>query len=277
MATLYWRGTVDGDIGDKNNYVTAAGATPGSNPANDDTLIFDYGSVDVDAGLTSGLTGITLIGTPGYTGRIGPSSPLSIALDDLRWQDSGSLNITGDITAGKVRCRRGSSFVYAGGTATTLYIEGTSYLIEAAAVVTTGRYVSSNGSDLNNGTGYTTCEVIGGTHVSRRAGKFVVRDGGRVKAGVGCSLSAGTEVTNGAMINYASGETISGVVNVLPGGMFDASDSESFTFSGTLNQWPNASVDLFTSGGEVTPSTLNYIGLGKSVASFSNQSTGVVQ
>jgi hypothetical protein len=268
MAVLYWRGTVDGDIGNVNNYVTAAGATPGSAPVNNDTLIFDKGSVDVDAGLTSALTGIILRGTSGYSGRIGPSTALSIACASVDWKYSGSLNLTGNITTGKVRCRPGSSFLYQGGTATNLFIDRTPYQIGGSAVVTNLRTFRSDGSDLNNGTQYTLCVVDSGTHVTRRRGVFDLRNGSMLKVKAEGELDDGTIVGHNSTIEYTSLEDIASgdTVEVSSTGKFDASSCPiAFTYDGELAYWPGSKINLVTVGGEVTPGTVTEYGAGDSL------------
>lgn len=267
--TLEWRGTTNGNFGTAANWIDqSTGTAAASAPANGDTLIFNKGDVDVDAGLTSGLTGIILVGTSGYTGTIAPGSLLSVACASVRWQSGSTLNLTGNITAGKIRCKTGSSFHYGGGTATTLYIEHTDYLIAAGAVVTTGRARRSNGSDLNNGTGFTLFEISGGSHASRRAGKFIVKDGGTLKAKPECSLSTGTEVVGRSMIEYTSIKTVSGEVIVGPEASFNAAGASSFTWSGTLSYWSGAKINLDTAGGTVTPSTVTKYGLGDEVGGY---------
>jgi len=268
MAVLYWRGTVDGDIGNVNNYVTAAGATPGSAPVNNDTLIFDKGSVDVDAGLTSALTGIILRGTSGYSGRIGPSTALSIACASVDWKYSGSLNLTGNITTGKVRCRPGSSFLYQGGTATNLFIDRTPYQIGGSAVVTNLRTFRSDGSDLNNGTQYTLCAVDSGTHVTRRRGVFDLRNGSMLKVKAEGELDDETIVGHNSTIEYTSLEDIASgdTVEVSSTGKFDASSCPiAFTYDGELAYWPGSKINLVTVGGEVTPGTVTEYGAGDSL------------
>ena len=265
MPTLYWRGTTDGDFSDANNWVTAAGATPGAAPAGGDTLIFDSGNVDVDAGLTTGLTGVTLRGTAGYTGRIGPTSPLDIACTSLHWKGAGSLNLTGNIATGKVMCRTGSSFMYQGGTATLLYIDRTSYSIGSSAVVTTLRTYRSNGSDLNNATGYTLFEMDGGIHTSRRLGVFKLDGSATLKAKAECQLDDGTRVGYGSTIEYSSSEEVStgDTVEVTSTGKFNAASSPvQFSWDGTLAYWPGASINLETAAGEVTPNATTTYGYG---------------
>ena len=257
MATKYWVGGTNGNFGTATNWLG------GVAPVNSDTVIFDRGSVDVDAGHTTGLTGITMIGTSGYTGRIGVGTPLSIALASLQWKNSGSLSLTGNITAGKVRCRTGSFFNYAGGTATSLFIDRTQYAIGGSAVVTRGRAYRSNGSDLNNGTAFTRWEMDGGNHTSHRKGVFVLRNSATLKAKSDCELDDGTFIGNNSVIEYTSEKTIASgdTVEVSSTGMFTAASAPTqFTWDGVLATWPGASINLITASGAVTPGTYTRYG-----------------
>lgn len=266
MANFFWRGTVNGNFGTKENWVDDADATPGAGPINSSVCIFDQGNVDVDAGLTSGITGVTITGTTGYTGRIGPTAPLSIALTSLRWLNSSSLNLTGNITSGFIRCRTGAVFNYAGGTATLLYIEATDYAL--VGDVTTLRTYQSQGSDLQTSTDFTLLEMYGGTHTARRDGLFIVNGGATLKAKDGCILNTGTTVHRRSRLDYLSSEEISGTVTVWPDAIFDAGGSNTFTWSGELEQWAGAIVNLSTAGGTVVPSTVTQFGFGDDVGGF---------
>jgi hypothetical protein len=265
--TLYWRGTVNGSFTTLGNWITAAGATPGTALANGDTYIFDWGANDVTADLTTGFTGVTMIGTPGFSGRIAPGSTLSIASTAVRWTASGELNLTGNITAARIRCRRGSMFNYGGGTATDMFIEQSDYVIAAAAVITNARFNLSNGSDLANATAYTQCEINGGKHVTHRKGKFIVNNSASLSAKTGSELDDGTTVHSNSMLVYLSAEEVASgdVVTVWPGGVFDASGNQSFTWAGELAVWPGALVNLNTASGKVVPATETTYGLSDDV------------
>lgn len=71
MATRYWSPTADGNFQTAANWLDAAGAPSGAAPANSDTLIFNQGSIDVNAGLTNSLTGLIIVVLSQYTGSIG--------------------------------------------------------------------------------------------------------------------------------------------------------------------------------------------------------------
>jgi len=263
MPTLYWRGTVDGDFGDVNNYVDSTGATPAAAPVNNDTIIYNQGSVDVDAGLTTGLTGLALIGTTGYTGRIGPSSPLVATYTSVQWKGSGSLNLSGNITAGKIKCRSGANFNYVSGTATSLFIDRTPYSLGGSAVVTTGRVYRSVGSDLNNATKFTLFEIDGGTHTSHRKGVFKLYNSAVLKAKSEAVLDDGTFIGNDCVCEYTSEETVASgdTVEVSSTGKFTAASSPTaFTYDGVLAYWPGASINLVTASGEVAPATTTRYG-----------------
>lgn len=269
MAALSWRGSTDGDFSDANNWVvTSTGSTPGSPPANSDTLTFDYGLRDVDDGLTTGLTGITLVKTPGYTGRIAPGDHLSIATASVRADGVGVLNLSGNMTAGNIRMP-GGSFSYGGGTATNLFIERMDASIAAAAVVTNIRCFRAQISDLNNGTGYTTAKIVDSVFRSKRAGKFLLKGSSTLEAGVACALSDESEVDVGSKLFYKSAETIAGSVEVHPHAIFDVSGNPGFTWGGSLIRWSDSVINLDAANGTVTPSTVVQYGL-------SQQSSGPV-
>lgn len=267
MATLHWVGSTDGDFSDQDNWRDPDGSAASGVPANSDTLIFDYGSVDVDAGLTTGLTGVTLIGTSGYTGRIAPGSSLSIACASVIWKGAGELRLAGNITAGKIRCRTGSPFYYASGTATLLFIDQTNYSIAAAAVVTTMRTYASFGSDLTNATKFTLVELDGGQHDTKRQGTFNVTNGARLRVLKGGSFEDGTEIGSNSVCEYLSAEDVAGgdTVVVRRAGTLDATGSSGFTWSGVLEVAPGAIVNLNTASGAVTPSTYTEYGLDEGV------------
>ena len=263
MADFFWRGTLDNDITKKENYVTSAGATPASDPANGDKLIFNKGNVDVDGGASS-LTNMDIVATTGYTGRFGASSAVGIGINTIRWDGGGSVNIDGDITDGKIRCAPGRFFNYEGGTATDLLVVSTPYTIKG--VVTNGKSIGgARGSDTNNATGYTSFVIEGGgQHVTRRSGVFEVagRSMLTVERQGSLASSSATVVHNGSMMYYNSPADITGEVEVRPRARFDASSSPGFGFgSGTLTRYQSSFINLFTADGEVTPGTENVTGL----------------
>lgn len=264
MATLHWVGSTDGNFGTQANWRDPDGSAASAAPSNNDTFVFDTGSVDVDAGLTTGLTGCTIKMTKGYKGRIAPNSALSIALVSLQVVDGSELNLTGNITSGTVRCATGNSFNYTGGTATTLNIINTPYTIQAAAVVTNFRTKNSTGADLNNATGYTTCKHLGGEHRTRRSGLFELGDGAMLRVmGAGSFANGTNKISGRSKVSYESGEDIgaSVIVEVEPRSELDIGLSDSFTWSGTLRRWEDAMVNLYASAGLVTPSTVELIGV----------------
>ena len=272
MPALSWRGGTpanEGNFGVKENWVvTSTGITPASAPASSDTLTFDSGNIDVDDGLTTGLTGVTIVRTKGYTGRIAPASYLGIAVSSLRLDGSGVTNLSGDITAGSVRTPSGS-FGYGGGTATSLTIESTPFAFAGAAIVTAANIMHSQGSDLNNATGYTTLNLVNSTLRSKRAGKFILKEGSTLYANTGCDLSTGTQVNGRSRLFFRSAETVAGTVEILPYSTLDVSGSAGFVWSGTLIRWTDANINLDAANGTVVPSTVTAIG-------FSQQSPGFI-
>jgi len=257
MGTKYWTGGAgDGNFGTAGNWLTSTA------PVDGDTVVFDRGNEDVTAGLTTGHTssGLTLIGTSKYKGRIAPgANSLNAKWNSVRW-GAGSINISGNITAGKFEPRPGSTVAYASGTAALLFIKHTIFSVEAAAIVTAARAMASQITDLYNGTGYTLMELAGGSKLnSARGGLIVVKSGCTAKVTGSGVLADGTEIRELGYINYLSDATIPGDIDIEPNGFLDARDNaHAFTFSaGELNLWPGARYDLNTRAGPVSP-TLNH-------------------
>ena len=258
MAIKTWTGGAgDGNIGTGGNWLG------GVAPVDGDTMVFDRGAEDVTAGLTTGFTstGMTLIGTSKYKGRIAPGSgSLNAKWNSVRWA-AGSINISGNITLGKFEPRPGSSIAYASGTATSLFFKRAEAItIEAAAIVTSARAWASKITDLYNATAYTLMELAGGSTLnSARGGKIVAKSGCSAKVTGAGVLSDETEIREGGYINYLSSAAIPGDIIIEPRGFLDARENATaFTFSvGELKLWPDARYDLNTSAGPVSP-TLNH-------------------
>lgn len=261
MATLIWTGATNGNFTTAGNFLDASTlTTPGSPPANSDTVIFDRGVVDVDAGLTAALTGIVLIGTQGYKGRVGPTAALQIACASIRW-DSGWLNLHGAITVGNIKTRRGTVFTYTSGTATNVYTEG-DVSIEAAAVVTNIRSERGMVTALANGTGFTKADMRNGAQLhSRRSGTFLVGQGGRVRLYDAAAMSTGTIIEMGGTIIDGSSADAAGTVEVYPTGTLDLSLANDAKTIPTLARWPRANVNLYTLAGAATVTSLVQYGL----------------
>jgi hypothetical protein len=258
MATVTWTGAaLDGDLGTNGNYLG------GTAPSNSDTVVFDRGSENVTAGLTSGLTGLTIIGTRGYTGVIAPGSYLNAAYTEIRWA-AGSANFSGNITNARFSPRADSVIGYGTGTLATGYAESCNLSIAAAAVVTNLRTLGVILDDLYNGTAYTLLELGPGSRAkTKRGGKIIAHAAASVDVLGAGVLSTGSVFRSRSVGRYLSSAAISGTVDVESGGVFDAKDNaNAFTFgSGTLNVWPGARYDLNTRAGLVSPGTLNSYGL----------------
>jgi hypothetical protein len=266
MPTLEWRGGGSTTaFSDKTNWIdSSTGGTPASAPANGDTFIFNQGAYDVP-GATTGLTGVTIIGTPGYSGRIGTTTALDIAVASLDW-DAGALNLAGNITAASVHCRTGV-FSHSAGTIASIYLEDTEYDFAADSEVTALRAFMSNGSDQYNATGYTTFEQTFGSHVSRRSAAPKI-DNGKYEVGRKGTLLDGTDVRGEqGLILYASSEDIASGQEVIvrPYASFSARPSAGFAWDGELTEWNKANVNLITAAGEVDPSTHNTYGRSQGV------------
>jgi hypothetical protein len=93
MATAVWQ-DASADWDDTDNWSGGAGA--GGVPANNDTVIIASGTQDITTNLTTGLTGITLKISSGYTGKIGTSSTwLDIDGGTFDFNSGGDVYATG--------------------------------------------------------------------------------------------------------------------------------------------------------------------------------------
>ena len=266
MAVLEWRGGTSSVFSDKTNWIDqSTGATPANAPANNDTLVFNWGSVSV-SGATTGLTGVTIICTQDYSGTVGLGNPLNIGVASVSWRNGPSLNLAGAITTGSVRCRTGA-FTHNTGAITAIYIERTNYAFGPASVVTRVRAKDSNGSDENNATGYTAAVFEGGSHSTRRSIVADVSGGATLRVMTQGSLGDGTIVSGRGRLLYASGEDVGAAVDVevRPGATFDAGASAGFAWPGTLIRWAGAKINLDTPGGKVVPNTVTEFGFGEDI------------
>lgn len=254
MATLIWTGASSGNFGTAGNWIVeSTGLTPGSPPANSDVLKFDRGIVDVDAGLSTGLTGVTIIGTPGYAGRIAPGSSLSIACASLRWQ-AGDLNLGGNITFGIVACRAGSKFNYASGTADDLFIKCDAS-IAASAVVTELRAMGSYTIDDIAGTAYTLAKLTKGARLkSYRGGVLDIGQSCRATLYAAAPCGTGSNIRSFGLLDYRSAADFAGTVDVEPDGYLDLGNSNKAITIPTLNRWEGSRVNLYTQNGLATVS-----------------------
>lgn len=256
MPTLEWRGGGSTSaFNDKTNWIDqSTGATPTAAPANNDTLIFNQGSVNVP-GATTGLTGITMIGTPGFSGTNGATTALDIDLASLDW-DAGPLNLAGDITQGSVCCKSGA-FSHSNGTVTDIYLENTDYNFASDSVVTALRAEGCNGSDEHNATGYTDIEIARGRHTTRRSAAPKLDASAKFKVAKKGELLDGTDIGGVSTLVYESSEDIALGVEVIvrPYSTFSARPSAGFAWPGELTEWKNAVVDLMTAAGAVVPAT----------------------
>lgn len=158
MATRTWSGSADGTT-----FTTAGNWTPVGAPSNDDTLIINAGS-DAIAGAATGLTGITLRVTEGFTGTIGSTGTYLDLDGPLLEFASGGLQayITGTWT--DVRVSGGSnspSFLDLKGNASTAIttlncnrLSGTVTLNSSATCTTITQTGTPNGTvDVKSGVG----------------------------------------------------------------------------------------------------------------------------
>ena len=270
MATLIWTGVTDGDFSKAANFIDeSTGVAPASPPANSDTIKFDRGAVDVDAGLTTGLTGLTIIGTRNYAGRIAPGGALSATFTLVRWS-AGYLSLTGNITTGNIACRRGEKFNYAGGTATDLWLGCDATL---TGVVTNLRGKGSYVVDDADATAYTLAHLTGGMRLySKRGGVYDVGAGCVVETLTDAQLGDESYIRSGGRIKVKSNADTVDAVEVEPNGTLDLSECPKAITIGTLRRWEGANVNLFTQAGAATVSSevvygLSYGGMATSAGS----------
>lgn len=272
MATLIWTGAVNGNFGTAGNYIDASTLTaPGSGPANSDTIVYDRGAVDVDAGLTTSRTGLTLIGTDGYKGRIAPASALDATFTLVRWS-AGYISLTGNMTMGKIKCRTGTKFNYTGGTATDIVAE-CNVSIAAAAVATNVRVNGRHNVDIGaNGTGMTLCQATGGARIiSSRTGKYVVDTGSRVELRDAAVISTGSLIRRGGVLVDASSANTAGTLEVEAAGVYDPSKANAAKTITSLLRWPDAVVGLYSLAGELTVSAETVYGLSTASGNYANE------
>jgi len=267
MATLIWtNATADGDFTTPGNWIdTSTGSPYGSALANSDTCIFDRGAEDVTAGLTTGLTGITLIGTDGYKGSIAPGSVLSIACANIRW-GAGSINQTGSVTGSTVIANRPGTVVNInGGTHANLIGQMADINVAAAAVVTNGRFTNSNVVLLDNATDMTICQVRGPRSVIKcyRDAVYNVGEHAVVHSLQGSDIKSGSVIEAYGKILHTAGTDITDIL-IHNNGELDARQSgQTFTLT-TLNRYPGGRALLDTKAGTVVPGTENIYGISDS-------------
>lgn len=253
-STLIWTGAIDGDFAKAGNYIDqSTGTAPGSPPDDGDTLIYDRGSVDVDTGLTTGKTGLIVIGTDGYKGRIAPGSgdALSATFASIRW-GAGYLSLTGNITDAAIECRAGAKFHYAGGTATDLFFKCDA-TIAAAAVVTNirarGRYMIDA---LHNGTGFALAILKGGARLhTKRSGLFDIHAGSTVETLDAAAISTNSVIRTGGRLFDRSSANVPGNLQVEDNGIYDPTQANTTKSINQLIVWENARYNLFTKAGPV--------------------------
>ena len=272
MATMIWTGAVNGNFGTAGNYIDASTLTaPGAGPANGDTIIYDRGAVDVDAGLVTSRTALTLIGTPGYKGRIAPGSQLDATFTLVRWS-AGSISLTGAITTGRFHCRSGTKFNYTGGTATDLVVECAASIL-AAAVVTSLRANGRHNIDIAaNGTGLTLCQATGGAQViSSRTGKYDIDAASMVELRDAAAISTASLIRRGGLLRDNASPNTAGTLEIEAGGVYDPSRSNAAKTITSLLRWPGAVVGLYTQAGEITVSAETVYGISTASGSYASE------
>lgn len=256
--SIRWVGNVGtlGDFTALTNWIDlSTGIAPIAAPANDDTLIFDRGSVDVSVNNTGSLTGLIVVGTQGYGGRV-VLDQTSFA--SIRW-DSGQLEADGNVTAAIVRCRRATKFVHSGGTFTAGTVVDSDSTFQSDSVVTTLRCSGPGMTDIApNATDITALDVEEGHIVQlRRDAPIQATSGATVVVVELAEIKTGTVVDSGALIDDRSTTNVPGSITVKGRGRYTLQRCPVVKTLNTLNEWPRAKVELDTLAGTVAPSTHN--------------------
>lgn len=270
VAAIRWtNATGDGDFSVLGNWIDlATGAVPVSAFGNGDTWIFDRGeSVPSSNNTGRSQTGILVVTTPEFAGSLvlGTTSFASIR------HDAGNLTLTGTITKGDIRCRRGTKFTYVSGTATDLYTEAD---CDISGVVTNGRHEKNyKVVYAASGTGLTICEVEDGCEVtSLRSGVFNIQSGSMLHLKAAATLSDLSEIGNRGRLRYESTADIPGIVRAKPKSVLDFSPCPVVPAFATLHRWPGADIRLDTRAGRIAPSAEVAYGLEVGTAGFEGAS-----
>jgi len=260
MATLYWVGGVDGDPTNVNNWVTAAGATPGSAPVNSDTIIFDRGNVDCNGDI-GGLTGLTVIGTRGYTGELGHDTAFNGDIADLRWRAHGA-TFGGAITRAEVEAGGPVNFAESSAhTVAELITIDTEVYINSNITVTTCRQSGGLVQADDDGTGFTLYTQASGKLITKRDAKIIAGGTAIFKNGaVWLDLS---EVLSGGKLDYRSGVDIGSghEIEVRPRGTLTFEHSSSTFNAREVNVWRDAIFNKRTQAGDATVTLDEYGGI----------------
>jgi len=233
------------------------GAAPANVPGNSDTVIFDSGADSPNSGNTGlSLTGLNVTVTPNCTQDIviGTTSFGSVR------HDGGNITLTGDITSGKFRCRRGTKFTHVSGTQTLMYAEA-DVTIQGGAVLTTGRVKGRYHVDIAaNATAITGLHLKNGAMATTyRSGLFEVGRGATVRTLGAATIATGSVVHESGRIQHTTSQDLAGSVEVEPGGYLDFGECHSVVDVDTLIEWPEARINKFTRAGEITISNVHNI------------------
>jgi hypothetical protein len=237
MATRIWTGSAD-----STTFATAGNWAPSGAPSNDDTLIINATSDNI-TGAATGLTGITLKVTEGFTGNIG-SSTTYLDLDGplLEFASGGTAAyITGTWTDVRVSGgSRSSDFLQLKGNASTAItnlncnrLQGTVTLNGSATCTTITQTGTPVGEiDIKSGVGslanITSSEGV--LKLASTVSSAVNVYGGNVT--ISGTASVGTlEIDGGGVADYTSSGTIT-TLTVFDG-VFSARDNGSASYTVT--------------------------------------------
>jgi hypothetical protein len=272
MAVRIWTGaTGDGNFGTAGNY--AGGVAP----VNSDTVIYNNGNKDVSAGLTTALTGITLIATPAYSGLLGTSATAltfaSVTLIDFAGSGAThNIGCSGTVTAAKFNHGAGSVVNLTSGTWSDLNNSLGKIVFAAAAVLTAAK----NLGDMvipYNGTRITTLKTSGPVTCYRNIQNTYIKSGGiltQFDNGTTTYTTASDNTGNVEIESNGVFRKLSGgaenTMEVFPGGVLstegNTGGSTGTVTLGTISKWLGAKTKVFNTSSVTYSYTMASVGGG---------------
>lgn len=261
MAVHYWRGGASSDPTNVNNWVDASETTSASAPTNNDTLIFDRGNVDCDGDI-GGLTGLIVIGTPGYTGTLGHDVPFNGDCASVKWK-AHAANFGGSITAAEIE---------SSGDAPVDFKESSAHTVASLVTINTDVYINGNIT-------VTTCRQDGGTVEAdagtaftlydQQSGKLITKRNARIICNGTAIFKNGalwldnSEVRGAGLLDYYSGADIGSghEIAVRRNGKLTFEHSPTTFNAREVNLWRGAKFNKRTQAGDATVTLSEYGGV----------------
>jgi len=261
MATRRWLGGISGD------WSVAGNWSGGAVPVNNDDVIFDSGSVSVDAGLNQSAVSLNSLNiTSGYKGSIGsPGASLQININ------GASPTAFRVAMGGQFVCWSGTStpvvnvgstgsgvFYITGGTLTGGLTAGSSGKVVISTGVTISGNVNSAGCGIDCASTVGSAYLMAGTHALRSTGTYVLA-GANVNLGYyGSGAINTTDLMNGARLNLFTTGTLA-TVNAYPGSTITNGGQYDNTIT-TLYKWTNSVQNLRAPSAVTTVTTTTPVG-----------------